>query len=410
MKSPSVPLEWYVALRYFRPKRRQGFISLITVISIAGVAVGVMALIVVLAVMNGFQKDIRSRILGVTAHIMVQSLRGTIEDYDGLCKRLSSLKGVSEVSPYIYVQAMIGSGQSAMGAVIRGLDLREDAGSGYMQRYIILGSLDSLRSSEPGIILGAELARQIGVGLYDHVSVLVPRGRLTPFGQIPQTQIFKVVGLFQSGMYQYDLNLAYVSLEQAQKLSGLRNGVMGLELRLADPELAPEIAEEVKTLLGTGFVIRDWIQLNKNLFSALRLEKIAMFIILTLIVFVAAFNIVTSLIMLVMNKTKDIAILKAMGVTSKAVRRTFMLTGFLIGLSGTVTGLLGGLTLCGILKKYHFIELPKDIYYVSTLPVKVEPLDVTSVCIAALIISFLATIYPSSRAAKMDPVEVLRYE
>lgn len=410
LRISSIPIEWYIAVRYFRPKKRQGFLSLITVISIIGVAVGVMALIVVLAVMNGFQTDLRTRILGITAHIMIQDVRGTISDYKSIAKTIEKINGVAGVSPYIYIQALFSTGRTATGAVIQGVEVESAKKVMSLDQHLVLGSADDLLKNEPGIILGTELARQLGVDLYDNVSVLVPKGRLTPLGQLPQSRIFKVVGLFQSGMYQYDQSLAYINLSQAQQLSGISNTVMGLEVRLNNPEMAHDVSEKLRKLLGDYYIVRDWMQLNRNLFSALKLEKTVMFTILTLIVLVAAFNIVSSLIMLVMNKTRDIAILKAMGATVHSVRRAFMITGFLIGLSGTLAGIIGGLTLCGILKKYHFIELPKDIYYISTLPVKVEYLDVCIVCMAALFISFIATVYPSSRAAKMDPVEVLRYE
>ncbi len=407
----NLPFEWFVGLRYFRSRRRGGFLSLITFISIFGVAVGVSALIVVLAVMNGFQSDLKERILGINSHIIVQSLSGRIEDYPEVIEKIKSIEGITSASPFIYCQGLLSANGRVSGVAIRGIDVKSAQKTPQLSSHLLLGSFENLSDkTHIGIILGSELARNLGVNLHDYVSLIVPTGRITPLGTIPRSMSFKVVGLFQSGMYQYDQSLAFVSLDVAQKLTGIGNSVMGIEIRLKDPEEAKPIGQVLIQKLGYRFWIRNWMQMNKNLFSALKLEKTVMFIILTLIVFVAAFNIVSSLIMLVINKTRDIAILKAMGATSKSIKKLFMLTGFLIGFSGTIIGLASGLVLCGILKKYHFIELPKDIYYISTLPVRVEISDVMVISISALTISLIATIYPANQAAKMNPVEALRYE
>lgn len=406
-----LPFEWFVGLRYFRARKRQGFISLITVISIAGVAVGVMALIVVLAVMNGFQSDLRERILGVTAHIVVRSLQGSIPDYESVATEIGGISGIKITSPFIYLQGLVSAGGRSSGAVIRGVDVSRDR-SEMIAKNIIMGKLEDLDKdpSSPGIILGVELARQLNVHINDVVNILVPSGRITPVGQVPRSRPYRVVGLFQSGVYDYDQTFTFISLREAQQLSGMTDRVMGIEVWLSNPDEAARIASTLQEKLGYSYWVRDWMQMNRNLFSALKLEKTAMFIILTLIVLVAAFNIVSSLIMLVMDKSKDIAIMKAMGATASRIRRVFMLVGLFIGICGTVLGMAGGFLLCGILKRYHFIELPKDIYYISTLPVRVEFLDVFFVCLAAIIISFTATIYPAHQAAKLDPVEALRYE
>lgn len=406
-----LPFEWFVGLRYFRARKRQGFLSLITVISIAGVAVGVMALIVVLAVMNGFQSDLRERILGVTAHIVVRSLQGSISDYESVVTEIGNIPGVKISSPFIYLQGLVTTGGRSSGAVIRGVDVSRGR-SEMIAKNIIMGKIEDLDKdpSSPGIILGVELARQLNVHINDIVNILVPSGRITPVGQIPRSRPYRVVGLFQSGVYDYDQTFTFVSLREAQQLAGMTERVMGIEVWLTNPDEAPRVASTLQEKLGYSYWVRDWMQMNRNLFSALKLEKTAMFIILTLIVLVAAFNIVSSLIMLVMDKSKDIAIMKAMGATASRIRRVFMLVGLFIGICGTILGMAGGFLLCGILKRYHFIELPKDIYYISTLPVRVEFSDVFFVCLAAIIISFTATIYPAHQAAKLDPVEALRYE
>lgn len=412
--------EWFISLRYMKAKKRQGFISLISLISVAGVAVGVMALIVVLAVMTGFTDGLREKILGINSHIIVQQTGGAMADYQGLRQRLASQEGIIATTPYIYSQTMLTTGEGGTGAIIRGIDPESAASVLSLDRQLTAGTLADLAdplpdaapgsARMPGIILGKELANELRVGVAEKVRLFSPSGPLTPIGVIPRIKTCKVVGIFETGMFEYDSSLAFVSLATAQDFLELGNAVHGLEIKVTDIYDAGEIAGTLRQQLGIAFVVKDWINMNLNLFSALRLEKTAMFIILALIVLVAAFNIISTLIMVVLGKRKDIAILKSMGATSKSIMRIFIYEGMIIGLSGTLLGLFGGLALCELLSRYHFIKLPSDVYPISTLPIKVLPMDVTLVAVSAAVITLLATIYPSWKASRIDPAVALRYE
>jgi lipoprotein-releasing system permease protein len=411
--------ELFIGLRYLKAKRKQTFVSLITLISIAGVMVGVTALIVVIAVMNGFKEDLREKILGVTSHVVISRFDGNITNYQQVNLQVEQVKGVTAATPFIYTQVMISSRQSISGAVLRGIDPETAVKVINLARNLRTGSLEELgvvdRSGDttttPGIILGNELARNLGVVRGEPVTVISPLGRLTPLGRVPRSQTFRVSGIFDSGMYEYDSTLAYVSLGAAQRFLGIGDRVTGIEVRVDDIYRADRVARDIsKTLAGYPYWSRDWMRMNKNLFSALKLEKIVMFIILTLIILVAAFNIIGTLIMVVIEKTRDIAILKSMGATRRSIMKIFMIEGMVIGLVGTMLGLLGGYTLCELLATYQFIELPQDVYYISTLPVKMDPLDVTIIALAAIAISLVATVYPAWQASRLDPAEAIRYE
>lgn len=403
--------EYFIGSRYLRAKQRQAFISLITLLSIAGVTVGVMALIVVIAVMTGFESDLKTRILGVESHLVVMRHGGPFSDYRDILGRLEGMDGIEAATPFVYTQAMLRSASGVSGTVLRGIDPKT---AGRVIRNFDPSVLEKLskdrsRAQSPGIVLGRELAKNLGLVEGDTVYLISPRGMLSPVGHVPAMKRFRLVGLFSSGMYEFDGSFSYVDLKDAQHVLRMGDAVTGIELRVHDIYAADRIGREISSALGHPYWAQDWMRMNKNLFSALKLEKTVMFIILALIVLVAAFNIASSLIMMVMEKTRDIAILKAMGATDRSIRRIFVFNGMIIGAVGTALGVSLGFLLCWLLDKYKFIELPGDVYYITTLPVRLETLDVLVIAISALVICFFATLYPARQAAKLDPVEAIRY-
>lgn len=408
--------ELYIGRRYLRAKQKQAFVSLITILSIAGVTVGVMALIVVIAVMTGFDADLKARILGGQSQVMLMRHGGEVKDYRMVMAKVEKTKGVEAATPFIVTQAMLRSKSGAAGVVIRGID---PATAGRVMKTLEQVTLPDLSSQEanqkalprePGIVLGKELARNLGVIEGDRIYLISAHGMLSPIGHLPAMKQFRVTGFFQSGMYEYDQTFAFIHINDAQKMLRIGDSVTGIDIRVSDIYAARNIAEKIISELGFPYWARDWMQMNQNLFRALKMERWVMAIILILIVLVAAFNIASSLIMLVMGKTRDIAILKAMGATNKSIRKIFVFNGMVIGAIGTFLGLCLGLLLCTLLKHYDIYELTGDIYYfTTTLPVKVEILWVLGIVAAAMAICFLATLYPARQAAKLDPVEAIRY-
>ena len=405
--------ESFLGIRYLKAKRKQAFISVITLISAAGVMVGVMALIVVLSVMNGFRADLMSKILGVNSHVLVLSYGGAYKDYEKVAEEISGIEGVIATTPFIYSQVMVNSMGSVSGAILRGLDTKRAGKVIGIEPMIKKGHLFSLNEKHeglPAIIVGSELSRQLGVQPGGTLTVVSPLGKLTPLGRVPNSRVYKVTGLFDSGMYEYDATMVYISLNEAQDFIGLEDKVTGIEVKVTDIYKSDHVGQSIEKKLGPPYWTKDWKVMNKSLFSALRLEKITMFVILTMIVLVGALNIISTLVMVVMEKTRDMAILRAMGATTKNIMTIFMFQGLLVGVVGTLAGLASGLGICHLLARYKFIKLPSDIYYISTLPVRVEMNDVLFVASAAVVISFLATLYPSWHAARLNPVEALRYE
>jgi lipoprotein-releasing system permease protein len=405
--------ETFFSQRYLKAKRKQGFISIITSISILGIMIGVMALIVVLAVMNGFREDLLKRILGVNSHLLILSHKGDIKNTDVVMKQALEVDGVIAATPFIYSQVMVKNGGNISGAILRGLDPVTVGKVINIESMIKGAPLTVLRESHndlPGIILGSELSRQIGALPGDTVTVVSPIGKLTPLGRVANEARFRVKALFESGMYEYDSSLVYLSLDDAQDFLSLGKEVTGIEVKVKDIDQSDRVGTLVQERLGYPYWTKDWKVMNKSLFSAIKLEKVTMFIILIMIVLVGALNIISSLVMLVMEKTRDIAILRTMGASSKSIMSIFIFQGLFVGLIGTALGLLSGSFLCHLLARYKFIKLPPDVYYITTLPVRLEWLDIVLIALAAVVISFLATIFPSLQASKVNPVEALRYE
>ncbi|MCL5024266.1 MAG: lipoprotein-releasing ABC transporter permease subunit [Nitrospirae bacterium] len=401
-----------MALRYLKSKKRHKGVSFNTAISIGGVALGVMALLVVLSVMSGFHEDLQRKILGVNAHIVVLDYKGALPEYTQIDAKIRGLRDVVSVSPFVLGQVMISVGGKGQGVYLRGIDPSLEEKTTDIARHMKEGSLSALdvKDGFPGIILGKELANRLGVFVGDAIHILSPTGEIGPLGMLPRVKSFKVVGIFEVGMFEYDSNLVITGLKPAQGFFDLGNSVTGIEVRLSDIYKAPEVREKIQSELGFPYHARDWMQMNKNLFSALKLEKFAMFVILVLIVLVASFNIVSTLIMNVIEKEREIAILKTMGATNGGIMAIFVFQGFIIGLIGTLIGLVSGYLLSYVLNTYELIKLPPDIYYLSHLPVKMNLSDFISVSLSAIIISFLSTIYPAWQAAKVNPIEPLRYE
>ncbi|MGQ9570230.1 MAG: lipoprotein-releasing ABC transporter permease subunit [Thermodesulfovibrionales bacterium] len=406
------PYYLFIALRYLKSKKRYKGISFNALISIGGVALGVMALLVVLSVMSGFHEDLQNKILGVNAHVVVLNYRGVISEYNHIIKKIEEEKGISSFAPFILGQVMVSSGDKAHGVFLKGIEPDMESKTTDIFKHIIEGNPDDLipKNGVPGIIIGKELSRSIGVFPGDKINIISPFGEMGPLGMLPKIRPFRVAAVFEVGMFEYDTNLVFTEMKPAQEFFGIGDNITGIEIRVKDIYEASTIRERLQERLKFPYHTKDWMQMNKNLFSALKLEKFAMFIILILIILVASFNIVSTLIMNVIEKSREIAILKAMGATNKGIMTIFMLQGLLIGIVGTIIGVSCGYILNYVLNTYQIIKLPPDVYYLSHLPVKMKLFDFLAVSISAVVISYLATIYPAREAAKLDPVESLRYE
>ena len=408
--------EWMVAVRYLRARRAEGFISVIALFSLLGIALGVATLIVVLSVMNGFREELLTRILGLEGHLTVQSVSGPLTEFDDLAGRVSAVSGVVGVRPVVYGEVMATTERSADGALVRGIRLEDLRSDGTVSQGIIAGSLDAI-DQDNDVIIGYRLAQKLGVDVGDIVTLLSPQGTASPLGTVPRSRAYRIGAVFDVGMLQYDSRQIFMHIGAAQIFFRMGHGVSALEVRIDDPDDVERARERIFPVTG-GARLTDWQQINNHYFNALQVERNVMFLILTLIILVAAFNIISSLIMLVKDKGSDIAILRTMGATRGMVMRIFFIAGASIGVVGTLAGLALGLafaanieTIRRWLESLTGTELfAAEIYFLSQLPAKVDPTEVITVVLMALALSFLATIYPSWRAARLDPVEALRYE
>lgn len=406
-----MPYELFVALRYLFARRKQAFISVISLVSMLGVTVGVMALVIALALMTGLQQGVRDRMLGSSAHVYVWKTGG-IADYQKEIERLKQVPDVVGAAPALMGKALVSKGDNQAFITVKGIEPALEPQVTDIAQAITDGSYADLTSGGddvPGILLGRELAAQLGARVGDSITLLTPNGTLSPMGVMPRQRRFRVVGLFSLGLFEFDQVYGFVTLEAAGRLTG-KTEPEHIELRVKDIYEAPAVADAITHLDGVDYLAQDWSDLNRSLYSALWLEKVAISIAIGLIVMVAALNIVASLILLVMEKSRDIAILKTMGSSAKSIRQIFMLQGLVIGIVGTVVGATLGIVIATILDRYRVIRIPADVYQLSHLPFTIVPRDVVLVVLAALVICFVATIYPSRQAARLDPAEALRHE
>jgi lipoprotein-releasing system permease protein len=412
------PYELFIGLRYTRARQRTRFISVISIISIVGIALGMTVLITVLSVMNGFQREIRTRILGVASHVQISGADNRIADWQSVAATASRNEQVVAAAPYVSAQGLLSNGSAVRGAFIRGIDPALEEKVSDIGQHMRAGTLEALRPGEFGIVLGQELARSLGVAPGDRVVLIAPQGQVTPAGIMPRLRQFTLVGIFSVDHYEYDSGLALMHIEDAQKLFRLEGGVSGVRLKLEDLFRATQVAYELSAQLGPEYYVSDWTMQNANFFRAVQIEKRMMFLIVFLIIAVAAFNIISSLVMAVKDKQPDIAILRTLGAAPASITKIFLVQGALIGVVGTALGLLGGISLAlNVDVVVPFIEqvfgikfLAKDVYQITELPSELLMPDVVSTAAVSLVLSLLATIYPSYRAAKVNPAEALRYE
>lgn len=403
---------FFIAFRHLTSKKRHGSLSFNTGISITGVAIGVMALLIVLSVMSGYSETLREKILGINAHVIIYNPFGKMRDYQKVVKKILAVDGVEAASPFLIGQTMLSHEDSAQGIYIRGVDTRYERETTQIHVFMKKGNFEDIDSREdiPGILLGSEIAQKLNVQLNDIITALSPSGNKGFLSISSSTKRFKVAGIFETGMYEFDSTLAVASLSAIQDFMGVQDSVNAIQVRLIDPYSARGAKEAILDKLPQEFYARDWMEMNKNLFAALKLQKTVLFVILTLIILVASFTIISTLLMSVVEKEREIAILKAMGATNRDIMSLFTIQGLLIGLVGTVIGLGGGYLTGYLANTYELIKIPADIYYLGHLTTRMKLIDFIAVCTSALIISFLATIYPAWKASRADPGNILRYE